>query len=115
LGEPIYVNRIDTTTNTLTIGSADTLQCEWLVAERMNYLTDVPSAPTRASAQIRYQHRAAGATLIPLGDSRARVEFDLPQRAVTPGQACVLYDGDSVLGGGWIAECGTRNSECGIS
>ena len=55
-----------------------------------------------ASCVFRYRHRAAPARVQPLGGGRARVAFDAPQRAVTPGQAVVLYRGDQVLGGGWI-------------
>ena len=58
----------------------------------------------RAAAQIRYRHAAAAATIEPLGVDRAKVVFDDPQSAVTPGQAVVFYDGDEVVGGGWIEE-----------
>ena len=54
------------------------------------------------TAQIRYRHREAAASLDPLGDGRVRVTFDEPQIAVAPGQAVVFYDGDVVVGGGWI-------------
>ncbi len=57
----------------------------------------------RAMVKIRYLHEAASATVYPGVDGTARVEFDEPQRAITPGQAVVFYDGDTVLGGGWIA------------
>ena len=52
--------------------------------------------------KIRNKHVPAQATLVPAGNSRVEVRFDQPQRAVTPGQAAVFYDGDLVLGGGWI-------------
>ncbi len=62
-----------------------------------------PAEPLRAQVKIRNKHVAAQATLMPgQGDSRVEVRFDEPQRAVTPGQAAVFYDGDLVLGGGWI-------------
>ena len=56
----------------------------------------------RCSVKIRYSHPGAAATLIPLGDNRALVKLDEPQKAVTPGQAAVCYDGDVVVAGGWI-------------
>ena len=63
---------------------------------------DVPAGPIRAHARIRYRHKEAPATIAPMGDDRASVVFDEPQSAITPGQAVVFYDGDVVLGGGWI-------------
>ncbi len=57
----------------------------------------------RAQVKIRNKHAAAPATLYPTSDDRVEVQFDEPQRAVTPGQAAVFYDGDLVLGGGWIS------------
>jgi tRNA-uridine 2-sulfurtransferase len=59
-------------------------------------------APVRAEVKIRHRHEAATATVHPAGHGRARVVFDEPQRAVTPGQAAVFYQGGLVLGGGWI-------------
>ena len=60
------------------------------------------SAPRRAQVRIRHRHHAAEATLYPVAEG-VEVRFDEPQRAVAPGQAAVFYDGDLVLGGGWIA------------
>ena len=75
-----------------------------LVASRVNWISiAAPSQPVAAQVKIRNKHAPAQATLIPTGDeSRIEVQFAEPQRAVTPGQAAVLYDGDLVLGGGWI-------------
>jgi len=56
--------------------------------------------------RVRYRHTAAPATLTPLEDNRVRVQFDEPQRAITPGQATVFYRGDEVVGGGWIVKSG---------
>ncbi|MFQ5495665.1 MAG: aminomethyltransferase beta-barrel domain-containing protein, partial [Phycisphaerae bacterium] len=61
-----------------------------------------PPSPFRAGVKIRYLHRPAAATVELDGADSARVTFDTPQRAITPGQASVFYDGDVVLGGGWI-------------
>ena len=61
-----------------------------------------PCDPIRAAVQIRHRHQAAAATVRSLGDARAEVVFDAPQLAITPGQAVVFYDGEIVVGGGWI-------------
>ncbi len=102
-GRPVYVTGLEVADNRVTLGDAAALCSAGLVAERVNYLVDPPAEPFRAAAQIRYQHAAAAATVYPLKKGRFRVLFDEPQKAVTPGQAVVLYDGDRVLGGGWIA------------
>ena len=70
----------------------------------MNWISIcAPTEPCRAQVKIRNKHAAAQATVLPSADpGRVEVQFDVPQRAVTPGQAAVFYDGDLVLGGGWI-------------
>ena len=69
----------------------------------MNWQGARPTGPTRCLAQIRAQHRAVAATVEPLpGEPRARVLFEIPQPAITPGQVVTLYQDDLVLGGGWI-------------
>ena len=68
----------------------------WSASKRLS------AAPVRATAQIRHRHQAAPASVRALGDGRAEVIFDTPQIAVAPGQAVVFYEGDVVLGGGWI-------------
>lgn len=102
-GRPVYVTDLNVTANRVTLGDGEALRSAGLIAERFNYLVDPPAQPFRAAAQIRYQHAAAAATMHPLEGGGARVMFDEPQKAVTPGQAVVLYEGDRVLGGGWIA------------
>jgi tRNA-specific 2-thiouridylase len=64
--------------------------------------TEAPAAPVRVAAQIRHRHNAAPGVVRALADGRAEVIFDEPQPAVTPGQAVVFYDGEAVVGGGWI-------------
>ncbi len=102
LGEKRFVTGIDAESNTVTIGREADLMASGLVAERVNWLHSAPLAPTRASVKIRYRTPAAQASVTPLGDGNVRVRFGEPQRAITPGQAAVFYDGDEVLGGGAI-------------
>ena len=73
-----------------------------LIAEQVNWVGGVPDAPVRAAVKIRYRTQPSPAVVTPLDDRGARVVFDEPQRAITPGQAAVFYDGDEVLGGGAI-------------
>ena len=112
-GTPIYVTQLDVLNNRVTIGEDAALFADALVAERPNFLTDVPGDSFRATVKIRYLHKPTPATVevLPVsdrettGDSQAsqiRVVFDEPQRAITPGQAVVFYDGDVVVGGAWI-------------
>ena len=101
--EPLYVISTDAGTNTVTVGSNRQLLRSTFIAAGINWIA-VPglSAPVRAQVKIRHRHEPADATLYPAGEGRAEVRFDEPQRAVTPGQAAVFYQGDLVLGGGWI-------------
>jgi tRNA-specific 2-thiouridylase len=100
---PLYVVRIDAPTRSVVVGPRDRLGATTLEAEHVNWISGIePSGPVKATAQIRYRHPAANATVSPAGQGRVRVEFELPQPAIAPGQAVVFYDGDDVLGGGWI-------------
>lgn len=103
VGTPAYVTALNVQDRTVTLGTADELLQSSLIAEKVNWLTERTPGARRATVKIRYLHDAAPATVILLSEARARVEFDRPQRAITPGQAAVFYDGDTVLGGGWIA------------
>jgi tRNA-specific 2-thiouridylase len=72
-------------------------------AAGINWITfDNVADPVRAEVRVRYRHTAAPATISPLPNNRARIVFDEPQRAITPGQATVFYRGDEVVGGAWI-------------
>lgn len=105
LGHPIYVTAIDPATNRVTVGGRDDLLKHSLIARRPNWLSprlDNASAPIRCTAKIRYNHDPQPATLTLLSPIEFQVTFDHPQSAITPGQAVVCYDGDVVLGGGWI-------------
>ena len=105
---PRYVVDLDPETNRVIVGDADDLVVGEFEVDRVNWH---PIAGVNASGysgeiegtvKIRYSHPGAGATLTPLENGRAHIRLHEPQRAVTPGQAAVFYDGDIVLGGGWI-------------
>jgi tRNA-specific 2-thiouridylase len=103
-GAPLYVLRIDGEKNTIVVGEDAELSGKTFHVLRTTWLRGDGRDNVRAEVKIRNRHRQAPATIHPLGGSSCRVEFDTPQRAVTPGQAAVFYDGDTVLGGGWIRD-----------
>jgi len=106
-GERIYVIGKDMAANTVTVGPESALMSRTLTAGDFNWLSiPEPRGPIRAEARTRYHQPESPVTLWPLAGKRARIVFDQPQRAVTPGQAVVLYDGDLVLGGGTIESTG---------
>jgi tRNA-specific 2-thiouridylase len=87
------------------VGGREELLAGGLVAGQVNWLSEeAPSAPRACQVKIRYRHAPAEGTVTALPAGGARVEFAVPQSAVTPGQAVVFYDGTRVLGGGWIEE-----------
>lgn len=103
LKTPMYVCAIDAAKNRVILGTNDDLFTRELEAEHVNWIAiDAPKAPFRANARIRYKHQESPAEIIPLSDSRIKILFDTPQRAITRGQSVVLYDGDYVIGGGTI-------------
>ena len=94
---------IDPLRNRVVVGEDAALRCNHCEVEEVNWIAPVRTeGPIRAQVKVRHKHLPAEATVLAVGETRARVSFDLPQRAVTPGQAAVFYDGDRVLGGGWI-------------
>jgi tRNA-specific 2-thiouridylase len=102
-GKPFYVLAIDRENNRVVVGDDDSLRATTCEIEQVNWITlDNSSASFRAAVKIRHKHIPATATVEPLDGARARVTFDVPQRAITSGQGAVFYDGDRVLGGGWI-------------
>lgn len=102
-GIPLYVVDIDAEHAAVTVGPREALDEASLTASRVNWISgDAPPGAFRAHARIRYRHTEAAATITPLDDDRVRVVFDEPQTAITPGQAVVFYDGEYVVGGGWI-------------
>ena len=102
-GKPMYVTRICPEKNAIVLGEEGSQYSKELIAEELNFLAgEAPGMEVRVTAKVRYQATPAQATLLMEGESRARVIFDQPQRAVTPGQAVVFYDGDQMIGGGVI-------------
>jgi len=100
---PLYVVGIDAETRSVTVGPREALERDTLTAARVNWISGQAPAPgTRVTAQIRYRHREAPAAITPLDRDRVEATFDDPQTAVAPGQAVVFYQGDAVVGGGWI-------------
>ena len=104
LGEPVYVCAKDMAANTVTVGPNEALFSRMLTATDFNWLSPAPTEPLRCKAKARSRMAEQPATAYPLENGAFRVEFDGPQRALTPGQAVVLYDGNTVLGGGTIAK-----------
>jgi tRNA-specific 2-thiouridylase len=102
LGAPRYVVQIEPASRTVTLGRRESLLREGLDAARFNWQGPVPEGPSRCQAQVRARHSAVGATVEPRAGGRARVIFDEPVAAVTPGQVVTVYQDDLVLGGGWI-------------
>jgi len=102
-GKPIYVLAIDTESNRVIVGEDEALHATDLEVENVNWVSIAESLQAlRAQVKIRHKHEPAAATVEALPGLRARIRFDEPQRAITPGQAAVIYDGDIVLAGGWI-------------
>lgn len=102
-GKHVYVLRKNVQDNTILLGDNEELFTSVLTADRVNWISgETPASPLRVTAKTRYSQTEAAATVHPLPDGRIRVEFDVPQRAITAGQAVVLYDGEQVLGGGTI-------------
>jgi tRNA-uridine 2-sulfurtransferase len=101
---PLYVVGIDAAAESVTVGPRAALERWTLDASGVNWIAGTPPPRgARVTAQIRYRHREAPATLQPGADNTVHVTFDQPQAAIAPGQAVVFYDQDSVVGGGWIA------------
>ncbi len=103
LGYPAYVTAIDPDTSTVWVGDNQALFQSSLIAEEVHYISGTPChGPMYIKAKIRYSSPRVPALVTPLDSNRMRVDFDTPQRAITPGQAIVFYEGDQVLGGGTI-------------
>ena len=102
MGEPLFVVRIEPETRRVVIGRKNELARTELTADGCNWLVDPSDGPFRCQAKIRYNAEAATTAAEILPDGCLKVAFDEPRNGVAPGQAVVCYDGDRVLGGGWI-------------
>jgi tRNA-specific 2-thiouridylase len=101
-GIPMYVLAVKPATSQVIVGPKSALERTTLTASGVNWILEEPLGAMRVTAQIRHRHRPASACVRSLGGGVAEVVFDAPQLAVTPGQAVVFYEGDIVVGGGWI-------------
>jgi tRNA-specific 2-thiouridylase len=101
--QPLYVVQVDAKNNRVVVGSSDDLLKHEMIVWRVNWISvEDLTAPMRVTVKIRSRAEEAPATLTKNEDGTVQVMFEAPQRAVTPGQAAVFYDGDIVVGGGWI-------------
>lgn len=101
--QPLYVVELDAGRNRVVVGDAAALERDEFVVERCNWIPfERPPAALEATVKIRYNHPGTTATIEPRADGTAAIRLAEPQRAITPGQACVFYQDDLVLGGGWI-------------
>src|ERR1700676_1997568 len=102
-GKPLYVLSIDPDNNRVVVGDDDSLRTTSFEVNGVNWVSiEQPAGPVRATVKIRHKHEPADATVHPIDSTTARIAFDDPQRAITPGQGAVFYDGNRVLGGAWI-------------
>jgi tRNA-specific 2-thiouridylase len=99
---PLYVLGVDAPHKEVIVGARGELATSSLLASGVNWISPIPDSPIKAACKIRYRHREVGCTIIPLEDGRAEVRFARKENGVTPGQAVVFYEGEEVLGGGWI-------------
>jgi tRNA-specific 2-thiouridylase len=104
---PLYVLAVDAVRNTIVAGTNEELYGDRFIASDVNWIAGgALEKPREAAVRIRYKHAEVKALLVPQAEGRLLVEFEKPERAATPGQAAVFYDGEAVLGGGTIEKCG---------
>jgi tRNA-specific 2-thiouridylase len=112
---PLYVIELDAANNRVVVGDESALDRDEFAVERCNWIPfESPPESMEVTAKIRYNHLGTPATVRPQLNGGAKVKLHVPQRAITPGQACVFYQEDLVVGGGWIqAELGTNQAGLG--
>ncbi len=103
-GEPRFVVRIDSETRQIIIGRETDLSCSELWADNTNWLADVPGEQFECTVQVRYNSQAQAATVQRMPEDRLHVSFLQPCKGIAPGQAVVCFEGNRVLGGGWITK-----------
>jgi tRNA-specific 2-thiouridylase len=104
-GKPLYVIRIDREKNVVVVGSEDEIYSDTFIVDSLNWIVPREMVPVHPiQVKIRYNHPGSEASISPRGKDKLEVTFRTPQKAITPGQAAVFYDGETVLGGGWIGE-----------
>ena len=104
-GKPLYVIEIDKKKGAIIVGEEAEIYGDAFVVDSINWVSlQGMTSSMKARVKIRYNHPGSDATISAMGENVAVVKYDSPQKAITPGQAAVFYDGDTVLGGGWIRE-----------
>ncbi|MGD0780848.1 MAG: tRNA 2-thiouridine(34) synthase MnmA [Dehalococcoidales bacterium] len=104
---PLYVTAIDPERNAIIVGTKEQTYASELVADNLNWVAiSMPEKPIKVKARVRYRHAEADAIVSPLDETHVHVKFNEPQMAITPGQAVVFYDGDTIIGGGRIIRQG---------
>ena len=112
-GRPLYVTALDLKNNAVIVGTEEEVFRDTFRVNSINWIVSRETASSfPAQVKIRYNHPGAEAMVSPYGESERLVTFKTAQKAITPGQAAVFYDGETVLGGGWIKEV-VQSSECG--
>ena len=104
-GKPLYVINIDREKNAIVVGGEEEVCSDTFIVDSINWIVSPEMIPFHhAHVKIRYNHPGSEASLSPKGEGKLEVKFKSPQKAITPGQAAVFYDGETLLGGGWIKE-----------
>jgi len=114
-GKPLYVIRIDREKNVIVVGREDEVYGDTFVVDSLNWTVPREMVPFHhLRVKIRYNHPGSEASLSARGEDELEVKFNSPQKAITPGQAAVFYDGETVLGGGWIKEIVRSSPACPV-